>query len=69
MDETILRGIRRLFASVVTVGVTVQAVATKENKSNLWFGGDEGIEVVWKTGENLPMPSRTSSGSSATSIR
>ncbi len=23
------------------------------NKSNLWFGGDEGIEVVWKTGENL----------------
>jgi hypothetical protein len=64
-----LCGIRWLFAAVITVGVAAQAVAIEENKSNLWFGGDEGIEVVWKTGENLPMPSRTSSGSSATSIR
>jgi len=48
-----LRGIRWLFAAVITVGVAVQAVAIEENKSNLWFGGDEGIEVVWKSGKNL----------------
>jgi alkyl sulfatase BDS1-like metallo-beta-lactamase superfamily hydrolase len=53
MEETMLRGIRWLFAAVITVGVAVQAVAIEENKSNLWFGGDEGIEVVWKSGKNL----------------
>ena len=31
-----------------------QPVAALEaNKSNLWFGGDEGIEVIFRTGENL----------------
>ncbi len=31
-----------------------QSVAALEaNKSNLWFGGDEGIEVISRTGENL----------------
>ena len=31
-----------------------QPVAALEaNKSNLWYGGDEGIEIVFKTGENL----------------
>jgi hypothetical protein len=29
------------------------AAALEANKSNLWYGGDEGIEVVWKTGKNL----------------
>ena len=31
----------------------VPAQALDVNKSNLWYGGDEGIEVVWKTGKNL----------------
>ena len=53
VNETMLRGIRWLFAAVITIGFAVQAVAIDENKSNLWFGSDEGIEVVWKTGENL----------------
>jgi alkyl sulfatase BDS1-like metallo-beta-lactamase superfamily hydrolase len=33
---------------------TVEASETLvANKSNLWFGGDEGIEIVWKSGKNL----------------
>ncbi len=31
----------------------VHAQSLEVNKSNLWFGGDKGIEVVWKSGKNL----------------
>lgn len=38
-------------ALVMTAVVPVQALEV--NKSGLWFGGDKGIEVLWKSGENL----------------
>ena len=47
------RWVRVTLATLVVVGVAVQAAAQPVNESNLWFGGDEGIEVVWKSGENL----------------
>jgi alkyl sulfatase BDS1-like metallo-beta-lactamase superfamily hydrolase len=37
----------------MVVGFAAQINAQTVNKSNLWFGGDEGIEVVWKSGKNL----------------
>jgi len=38
---------------LVAAGFAAQANAQSVNESNLWFGGDEGIEVVFKTGVNL----------------
>jgi alkyl sulfatase BDS1-like metallo-beta-lactamase superfamily hydrolase len=38
-------------ALVTTTVVPTQAL--EANKTNLWFGGDDGIEVVWRTGKNL----------------
>ena len=29
------------------------AIALEANKSNLWFGGDDGIEIIERTGKNL----------------
>jgi hypothetical protein len=29
------------------------ASAQEVNESGLWFGGDEGVEVVWQPGKNL----------------
>jgi hypothetical protein len=52
-------------ALVMTAAVPVQALEV--NKSGLWFGGDKGIEVLWKSGENLaytddsPLSSRSAS--------
>ena len=42
-----------LLTVVISVTLTGTALGQPVNKSNLWFGGDEGIEVVWKTGKNL----------------
>lgn len=46
-----------IIALLTTMALVMAAVVTAQalevNKSNLWFGGDEGIEVVWKTGKNL----------------
>ncbi len=47
------RWIRGAFTTLMVIGFAVQINAQAVNKSNLWFGGDEGIEVVWKTGKNL----------------
>jgi len=47
---------RPTFATLVPVGFAGQINAQSVNSRNLWFGGDEGIEVVWKTGENLAHP-------------
>ncbi len=38
---------------VLVMTSAVPALALDLNKSNLWFGGDEGIEIVWKSGKNL----------------
>ncbi|MFQ5992404.1 MAG: alkyl/aryl-sulfatase [Nitrospiraceae bacterium] len=46
-----------LFATLsilaATVTVTEPVLAQQANPSNLWFGGNEGIEVVFRTGTNL----------------
>lgn len=43
-----------LLGAMVLLGVSSAPALTLEvNKSDLWFGGDKGIEVVWKTGKNL----------------
>jgi alkyl sulfatase BDS1-like metallo-beta-lactamase superfamily hydrolase len=40
--------------AAITFMVLAHPVAALEaNKSNLWYGGDEGIEVVLRTGENI----------------
>ena len=38
---------------VLVMTSAVPVLALDLNKSNLWFGGDEGIEIVWKSGKNL----------------
>ncbi len=38
---------------VATLTTTEPLLAQQVNPSNLWFGGDEGIEVVFRTGTNL----------------
>ncbi len=45
--------IRLALGTLVAAGFAAQANAQSVNESNLWFGGDEGIEVVFKTGVNL----------------
>lgn len=47
------QGIRVALATLMAAGFAVYTSAQTENASKLWYGGDEGIEVVWKTGENL----------------
>lgn len=43
-----------LFMTIIVLSFPTGKVFSQQvNKSNLWFGGDEGIEVVWKTGKNL----------------
>ena len=42
-----------LRAAILTLVMSLPAFAQTANESNLWFGGDEGIEVVFKTGVNL----------------
>jgi alkyl sulfatase BDS1-like metallo-beta-lactamase superfamily hydrolase len=37
----------------MAAGFAAYTNAQTENASKLWYGGDEGIEVVWKTGKNL----------------
>ena len=49
--QTTVRALLTTTALVMVACVPAQALEV--NKSNLWFGGDEGIEVVWKTGKNL----------------
>jgi len=50
----------RAIASFLVVAATTAAMllaepasALEANKSNLWYGGDEGIEIVSRTGKNL----------------
>jgi hypothetical protein len=33
--------------------VSAPGQTLKVNPSNLWYGDNDGIEVVWNTGENL----------------
>ncbi len=40
-----------LFPVVMFAPLT--AIALEVNKSNLWFGGDDGIEIIFRTGKNL----------------
>ncbi len=47
------QGIRVALATLMAAGFAVYTSAQTENASKLWYGGDEGIEVVWKTGKNL----------------
>ena len=47
------RWVRVTLATLMGAGIAVQIDAQPVNPSNLWFGGDEGIEVVWKPGKNL----------------
>ncbi len=42
-----------LVTAIATVVLAHAASALTVNKSNLWYGGDEGIEIVTRTGENL----------------
>ncbi len=47
-----------LFGTVLVLATLIMAVtepvlAQQVNPSNLWFGGDEGIEIVFRTGTNL----------------
>ena len=45
--------VQLLITIALVLGVLGVAHGQPVNQSNLWFGGDEGIEVVWRTGENL----------------
>jgi len=38
---------------MLIMAVTEPVLAQQVNPSNLWFGGDEGIEIVFRTGTNL----------------
>lgn len=40
-------------ALVLGMTAALPAMALEVNKTNLWYGGDQGIEVVWRTGKNL----------------
>ena len=42
-----------IFPAIASMLLAQPAAALEANKSNLWFGGDEGIEVISRTGENL----------------
>ncbi len=37
-----------LIAVIASIVIAHPVTAQPVNKSNLWFGGDEGIEVVWR---------------------
>ena len=39
------------------------ATALEVNKSNLWYGDGEGIEIVFRTGENLAFTGDDPTGS------
>lgn len=45
--------IRAAVGTLMAVAFAAHLNAQSLNESNLWFGGDEGIEIVFKTGENL----------------
>jgi hypothetical protein len=40
-------------AAITFMVLAYPVAALEANKSNLWFGGDEGIEIVTRTGKNL----------------
>jgi len=46
-----------IFGGLTTVSLLMTTVlstqALEVNKSNLWFGGDEGIEIIFRTGKNM----------------
>ncbi len=42
-----------LILAMLIMAVTEPVLAQQVNPSNLWFGGDEGIEIVFRTGTNL----------------
>ena len=42
-----------MFSAIASMLLAHPVTALEANKSNLWFGGDEGIEVISRTGENL----------------
>ncbi len=42
-----------LIACAVFTFAIPQAMALELNESNLWYGDGKGIEVVFRTGENL----------------
>ena len=48
-----LRRISWLSAIVLPCVLPLSAMAIEVNGSNLWFGGDSGVEVVWRTGNNM----------------
>ncbi len=53
-----MHGTRRVVGQVVIAAITFVALlqpaaALEINESNLWYGPDEGVEIVWRTGENL----------------
>lgn len=45
--------IRVVLGALIAAGFALNMHAQSVNQSGLWFGGDEGIEVVWKTAKNL----------------
>ncbi len=46
-------GILGSAATIAFMVLAQPANALEANKSNLWYGGDEGIEIVSRTGVNL----------------
>ena len=46
-------GILAPIAIITCVLLAHPVAALEANKNNLWYGGDEGIEIVTRTGENL----------------
>ncbi len=46
-------GILTVVATIAFMALAQPALGLTVNKSNLWYGGDEGIEVVLRTGKNL----------------
>ncbi len=42
-----------IFSAIASMLLAHPVTALEANKSNLWFGGDEGIEVISRTGKNL----------------
>ncbi len=52
MATRTVKHVPALIAIIVAV-LAQSAAAQPVNKSNLWFGGDEGIEIVWRTGKNI----------------